>query len=531
MAAKAMQTGGAGQGGNGGMQRQGVAACTEFKAPRAAPPGESGAASVAGEGARQSVDAKGKESVGEDGFQTVRRRGWRRARDSQAVDSKDDDASDAEGPRQERGGKEEALRGADDGGDTEGQAEAPPTPNTLHRAWQAEVAMVRGLRKQGVAQEHPAMQAACAARDHAERSWRDAKDPAPAAVRLARAQAKLDRAIEIQAGSRQALKDYEEQHKQQLATLQSRLDEDRARVRHRRQQLEAVQAEVGAEGQGARARQRQGEAVRRVHSSLCGTVAPTIAALVEQLDSATPAWSVLNGLLGTLSESKAQLECALDGAPGVQRYDIADGTGAEDDGDETGNEEGEVDSLWSESHDLRASAAGTRGGREQVQPAAAEAPAASVPNARTGNGGADGEDQCMGTEHWWDSGPAQPWGHTARWQECSHGKWAKASWAESWEREQEDHDYAAEQPAAARRRLEDAPAAAADGRGTKPTDEQAAAAERKRQHEKRVQAIIIAAIDAGIQPLTAEGEELHLLDPHRLDEWVAANFPAGVLAC
>ncbi len=474
------------------------------------------------------MDAKGKETAGEDGFQTVRRRGWRGARDSRAVGSKDDDASDAEDRGHERGVEAEAQREADDGGDAEGQAEAPPTPNTLHRAWQSEVAMVRHLRKQGVAQEHPAMQAACAARDSAERSWRDAKDPAPAAVRLARAQAKLDRAIEIQAESRRALMAYEEQHKQRLATLHSRLDEDRARVRNRRQQLEAVQAEVGAESQGARAWQRQGEAVRRVHSSLCGTVAPTIAALVEQLDSATPAWSVLNGLLGTLSESKAELEGAFDGAPGAQRFDIADGTGADDGGAGTGNEEWEVDSLWSESHDLRAGVAGTRSERGQGQPMDTATPAAATPSARMGMGSADGEDQCMGTEHWWDSAPAHSWGPAARWQECSHGKWARASWAESWEREQEDHDHAAGQPAAARRRLEDAPAATADGGAAKAADEQAEAAERKRQYEKRVHALIAAAIDAGIQPLTAEGEELHLLDPHRLDEWVAANFPAGV---
>ncbi len=135
----------------------------------------------------------------------------------------------------------------------------------------------------------------------------------------------------------------------------------------------------------------------------------------------------------------------------------------------------------------------------------------------------------MGTGDWWDSS-SQPWGPGARWQECGHGKWARASWAESWEQEQEGQGSVAEQPAAARRRLEDAPAGGAGCEGAAAADEQAAIEERKRQHEKRVQRIVLAAIDAGIQPITAEGEELQMLDPHKLDEWVAANFPTGVPA-
>ncbi len=303
------------------------------------------------------------------------------------------------------------------------------------------------------------MQAACEARDTAERTWRDAKDPAPAAVRLARAQAKLDRAIDIQSESRQALMEYEEEHRQKLAALRARLDEDGARVRHRRQQLEAVQEEVGAEGLGARARERQSEAARRVHSSLCGTVAPTIAALIEQLDSSTPAWTVLNGLLGTLSESKSALEGAFNTAPGTQRYDIADGAGA--DGEEgEWEEDWEEGSQWSESHDLQAQHASDKGDRSRGRgdaSAAAATPAATPPGGTARASSADGEDQCMGTEHWWDT-PSQPWGSTARWQECGHGKWARASWAEAWEQEQGGHVSTAEQPAAARRRLEDAPA-------------------------------------------------------------------------
>ncbi len=522
-----MQAGSTGKGADGGMHRQGEAACVEFKATKAQGMGPSGTAGPAAAGGRAAADAQAGSTADADGFQTVQRRGWRKARGSQHVV---EDGGDGGGTGDARGGHGDVVGGSDQVVEVEEAdegGEAPPTPNTLHRAWQNEVAMVRCLRKQGVAHEHPAMQAACAARDSAERSWRDAKDPAPAAVRLARAQAKLDRAIELQAEGRNALAEYEEVHRRELATLHDRIKEDGARVRLRRQQLEAIQAEVGAGGLGARARGEQCEAVRRVHSSLCGTVAPTISALIEQLDSSTPAWSVLNGLLGTLSESKAALESAFSATPGAQRYDIADGAGAEDE-DEVWREDWDGGSQWSESHDLAACETGGRGSAWGRSGEAAADPLAATPSGTAGVGKAMDEDQCMGTEDWWDKAASRSWGPAARWQECSHGKWARASWAESWEQEQEGQDYAAEQPAAARRRLEDAPAAPAGNGGAAAADERAAIEERKRQHERRVQDIISAAIDAGIQPLSSDGEELHLLEPHKLDEWMAANFPAGL---
>ncbi len=139
-------------------------------------------------------------------FQPLRKRGWRKAR---VTDAQDDDEATG-GASGGNGGKDGDDATREDGTEAEaGAEESPPTPNTLHPAWQEEVAVVRRLKHQGLAPGHPAMQAACSIRDEAERTWRDAKDPAPAAIRLAGAQAKLDRAIEIQAESRQALMEYE----------------------------------------------------------------------------------------------------------------------------------------------------------------------------------------------------------------------------------------------------------------------------------------------------------------------------------
>jgi hypothetical protein len=93
-------------------------------------------------------------------------------------------------------------------------------------------------------------------------------------------------------------------------------------------------------------------------------------------------------------------------------------------------------------------------------------------------------------------------------------------------------DGAGEQPPAARRRLEDRPSAAA-GAGAAaaapPAEGDATDAEQRiRQHRARVDLVIQSAIDAGIQPITPLGEDLHVLDPHALDAWCAEHFPEVV---
>ncbi len=47
-------------------------------------------------------------------------------------------------------------------------------------------------------------------------------------------------------------------------------------------------------------------------------------------------------------------------------------------------------------------------------------------------------------------------------------------------------------------------------------------------HRERVDLIIGSAIDAGVQPLTSMGEDLHVLDPNALDAWAAEHLPEAV---
>jgi hypothetical protein len=358
-------------------------------------------------------------------WEQVRRRGWnRRGTSRQDGDAAVGNANGgAEGPAD---GVDGDVQDAEEGpGDA--AAEAAPSPTDLQRAWHDEVALVKRLRQQGLPSEHPAMRAACAARDGAERAWRDAKDPTPPAVRLARVQAKLDRAIALQAETRQTMRDCEQAHREKMRELQARLDEDASRVRTRRQQLEQVQEEVGAAGAG-RANAERGEAVRQAHGALCREVAPAIASLVEQVDSSSPAWTTLNGILGTLAASSALLEKAIPPATTAQSFNIGDqGRGSQraDDDEWEGWSDG-----WSESHELpghdEAGGGGGHWGRDggDLQGSEERRPEHS-------------HDASMGTGEWWDSSPAQ-WPTCVRWQACGHGKWTRGSWADEWEREAEE---------------------------------------------------------------------------------------------
>ncbi len=472
-------------------------------APRAVAAGE---AAATGSGAKE---------VDEDGFQTVGKTRWRRGGGG---------GQETDGDGGGRGCADDDLGGANDGasvqadGDDAEAANDAPDPAELRKAWYAEVALVKRLGQQGLSADHPVMVAACSARDAAERAWRDAKDPTPISIRLSRAQAKVDRAIALQAETRTALLDLEREYSSQRAALQVKLEEDAARVRTRRQQLEQVQVEAGAD-RPRRERREDGKAVKQVHGTICNEVAPAIAALAEQLDTSTPAWRTLNGLLGSLSTSAQLLEGAIGPIATAQAFDIGEECDDEKDGD---------DSARSESHDLAGGGGfhgeGGGGGHSDYWGHGDSMHATHDHN----------DDQCMGTGAWWD-GPH--WQAGTRWHARGHGKWERTSWADTWEEEhcgdgggapaaQKGKSEPAGEATAGSGRAE-AAAGPAGGIGDDTSTAAAAAAARLQQYHERVARIMDAAINAGVQPITASGEEIHLLDPHQLDAWVAEHLPSA----
>ncbi len=129
----------------------------------------------------------------------------------------------------------------------------------------------------------------------------------------------------------------------------------------------------------------------------------------------------------------------------------------------------------------------------------------------------------------WEGG-AQWQAAAARWQACGHGKWERTSWAQAWEDEQAAEQGNAVPPEAKHRRKMESGAEAAGAAAAlaaAAVSEDADAETRKQQYQERLAKIVSFAIDAGVQPLSDEGEELHLLDPHRLDEWCNKHLPSA----
>ncbi len=411
-------------------------------------------------------------------------------------------------------GKDQGPEGRDDIDDMEDDddpqredAEGGSDPAELHRKWREEAAIAKRLAQQGIPQGHPALVAACSARDEAERRWREAKDPAPIALRLQRAQERLDKAIEHQSATRLAMSELESEFKAKYVALEDRLVADREKVSERRRQLEEIQEEAGAMAPRG-IRRGGGEAVRQVCGNL-RDIAPAVANLVQHLDVQTPAWQTLSGLLGSLAVSQRLLEGAI-GQEGstAQAFDIGD-------------------DAWSESHDL----AGAKGSSN----------AGLASNGGSGGCGGGGgphadhgqqRDQDMGSGAWWESG--QQWRQDQpRWHECGHGKWSRSDWADAWEEEHAAAGAADEggtvEPSAKHRRQDQRQDDQQQGTAAGTAAAEAAAnaasavarAEASRLLAERAAAVTLQAIEAGIQPLTPSGEELHLLDANQLEAWVA----------
>ncbi len=533
---------------------------TWAKAVSRPPPLGQAGPSVTGKGTtRAGASSGGGPSSGapldEDGFQEVLPRKGRKGSGAAAAgDAGRDDAQEGSPrPGVQAQQTSDGDEGADAGADEGGEDGAPPSVAELQKAWHDEVALVRRLRGQGLAEDHPAMRAACQARDEAEQAWRNTKEPAPISIRLGRAQGKLDRAVALQADARSAMLEEDKRHRERMAALQSELDACTDRVRLRRRQLLEVQSELGAKGGNDGGSQKaQLDAIRRVHSTICEEVGPTIAALADQIDTGAPAWSALNGLLGKLQESRDTLESVA--APRADQYDIGD--------DHDGGQEDSW-SNWSESHDMHGQSWGHGGAASaHVQGPNVDAPMDVVEDDPTRDEGYDGYGgydnwgcvpRVHGGQHhdasaggWWGEN-SRRWGGAARWQAGErHGQWTRASWADQLEAEgDDDAEGHSEPPPAVRRRLgatdaqletggstqqhhQDAPLPS-DTAGKEGGDAGGDRAEAARRHADRVNRIVAMAVEAGVNPLSDEGEDLIILDAKQLEEWVAKRLPAALL--
>ncbi len=289
-----------------------------------------------------------------DGYTEVVHRGTRRQRRQELAAARGEAAGIVGAPAIEATGDPNAMQldEVEDLDDEDAEAveeeEEPADPAALRRRWDKEAATVRLLAREGTCEAHPVMRAAVAARDAAERAYKQTRSPHPVARRMGWAQGRLDRALRLQTRTRLELQAFDEDVKAKRQKYLDKLDDDLARVSKHRQALDELQVEASAEI--ASPAHRGGESRAACDRAAGGlrSAAPRAAALAESLPEGSPARDEANLLLTHLANLQAELELAAEGGAGPEAYNIAD------DASET---------EWSESHDLAPAGAGQGAGQ------------------------------------------------------------------------------------------------------------------------------------------------------------------------
>ncbi len=222
----------------------------------------------------------------------------------------------------------------DGGGDEEGDS---MEPGRLRARYESLARAVRDMEKRspGGKGDDPAIVTLKEARDAAEGAWRQAKNPAPLATRMGRAQAKLDRAGAALTKARIAVDEFDvwvDNHRKEL--IRQKDDAD-AWYRWRQQQLEDLHREAsgkikcGGDGGGE---DTTGSAV--VSGRLIGDLLPKVHALMEYVQGNPEIEERLAGIAEGLQCAGRDLEATRKGTP--EHYDIGNG----DAWNQGGNQEG-----------------------------------------------------------------------------------------------------------------------------------------------------------------------------------------------
>ncbi len=240
------------------------------------------------------------------------------------------------------GAAEEVLaEGGGGGSTTDG-----PSAEDLKRVWLANCSSCRILERDGATQ--PGLLAAARAqRDAAEEAWRQAKPPQPLHKRLRWAEAELRDAETKEARRRRELDAHLAEAARRTEEIKSRLAVDVARTRRKKEALDAL-----LHGEcDWRPGQAGAEQAARVAVTGIQEVAPTLAAIIENMDDASAeVRQELQLVSAALGNVESLLQKAADGdaarrqqqrqrqqqqqqqrqPPGPTCYDISDGTTRQD---------------------------------------------------------------------------------------------------------------------------------------------------------------------------------------------------------
>ncbi len=409
-------------------------------------------------------------------------------------------------------------------------------PVALRTRLEEEQATVRTLARQGIDAAHPAMVAAVAARDAAEDAWRAARTPHPVARRMGWAQQALDRALRSRDKVREELAQFDADTKERRSVIAERLGQTMERVAKRREALEALQEEAALDAPGYRKGQDTAEVCSQLAGGMRQSIAPRVAALASALADGSEAQEQFNLLVAQLEGLQGKLDQhANDGDRCCEEYDIA-------------GESSETE--WSESHDLPHAGARSGGAGGTVPRAHAGPPkwrskghgrwGKDGDNAtrRTGKGTGQAETAAVAAApSAMDMDDTQsPTGATAasatrtkpgaggnnRGRACREDESAPPpnKLHKGQEAPPSSDVRATDDGSRALELMQAQQGAAAAGEFGSQAAIQAAA----QLHSRNVDRITKAAINQGVQPLTATGDELIVLGPQELAQWAEANL-------
>ncbi len=214
--------------------------------------------------------------------------------------------------------------GEDDGMDTD--------PKTLRANFEAHARMVRDMERRG--REYrgsPALETLRAARDAAEKAWRDAKAPAPLPVRMGRAEEKLDRAGAALTKARLALDDFDERAERQREELVQRIAEADKWFRWRQQQLDLLHEEAGERVAAKRQGADTAGGAGGIRSRIKADFLPAVQELLEHVEGNPEIVEKLALLAEGLEEAERDLGAAHADRV-TESYDIAGDDSADEGG-------------------------------------------------------------------------------------------------------------------------------------------------------------------------------------------------------
>ncbi len=222
-----------------------------------------------------------------------------------------------------------------DGDDAGGDGDAcddgdewPADPRVLRTTYEEHAKAVREMERKG--NHGTALETLRAARDDAERRWREAKPPAPLPKRLEWAEGKLRRSQATLTRLRLDLDAFDEETDRKRAELCERIQEAQAWYHWRQQQLDALHEEAADKAPGRRGEVAQAGGATELRRRIRSQTLPEMHAILEEVQEGTPLHERLALLVAGLADAEARSGVQHEDV-GPKQYNLSDDDSALDD--------------------------------------------------------------------------------------------------------------------------------------------------------------------------------------------------------